>query len=354
MHSVRQFCVHCGRTSAADRFTEYQWILPCRCHEEPGVSLDWQWFVPNEATQVAKLSESAALVTFHPLNSQGTAIVRGTVALSGELHYWEVKVVSPTYGTDMMVGVGLVGADFNYYAPRYFSALGRMNIASWGLSYRGDVVHCGQRENHNLLAFNRGSIVGCFLDLWHGKLQFFVDGKTHGYSKLLNLPRGAFYPMVCSTASRSGFRLIRTKTFDMSLQLLACRAIRDNRLLPLLRLLPSRLRDFLTTQLPWAMYLTTPIEDDFGTCSAPCTNSQDIGITMARYHRSSNTSGGRATSCLSDPLLWTTFSRPDVRSVVQGSPRLVYQLVPVSPLSRPFCCCDRIVEGATVREPGLR
>ncbi|GAA29188.2 kelch-like protein 3 [Clonorchis sinensis] len=142
----------------------------------------------------------------------------------------------------MMVGVGLVGADFNYYAPRYFSALGRMNIASWGLSYRGDVVHCGQRENHNLLAFNRGSIVGCFLDLWHGKLQFFVDGKTHGYSKLLNLPRGAFYPMVCSTASRSGFRLIRTKTFDMSLQLLACRAIRDNRLLPLLRLLPSRLR----------------------------------------------------------------------------------------------------------------
>ncbi|TGZ51791.1 hypothetical protein CRM22_010719 [Opisthorchis felineus] len=359
MQSVRQFCVHCARASGGDRFTEYQWILPCRCHEEPGASLDWHWFVPNEANQFAKLSESAALVTFHPLDSQGTATVRGTVALSGELHYWEVKVVSPTYGTDMMVGVGLVGADFNYYAPGFFPALGWMNASSWGLSYHGDLVHCGQRENHNLLAFNRGSIVGCLLDLWHGKLQFFVDGKTHSYSKLANLSHGAFYPMVCSTASRSGFRLIRTKTFVMSLQLLACRAIRDNRLLAMLRHLPSRLRDFLTTQLPWALYLNPPIEDDFGTCSAPRTYSsiRDQEIAIARYHMSSNTSRGCGPSCRSDPFLWTTFSQPDVRLSVQpGCPRLFggLNVVPFCPLNSSFCYCGRIIGGTTVREPGLR
>lgn len=350
MHSVRQFCVHCRRSSSNDGFAEYQWILPCRCHEEPGASLDWQWFIPNEVNQAAKLSESAALVTLHPHYSRGTATVRGTVALSGELHYWEIKVVSPTYGTDMMVGVGLVGADLNYYASALHSALGWMNMASWGLSYHGYVVHRGESENHNVLTFNRGSIIGCFLDLWHGKLQFFVDGKTHGYSKLLNLPRAAFYPMVCSTSSRSGFRLIRTATFTMSLQLLACRAIRDNNLLPLLHRLPSRLRNFLTTQLPWALYLTTPTEDDFGTSNGFRT------ISPMRHYRPYNTVRGCSPNYLSYPMSWTRFIQPDVRSRIQGFSYLLNHpnFVPFYPMIIPFCSCGYMFGGTTVRGAGLR
>ena len=40
---------------------------------------------------------------FHPDYSCGTAAVRGTRVLSdGEEHYWEVKMSSAVYGTDMV------------------------------------------------------------------------------------------------------------------------------------------------------------------------------------------------------------------------------------------------------------
>lgn len=41
-------------------------------------------------------------VSFHSDYSCGTAAIRGTKELSDGQHYWEVKMTSPVYGTDMV------------------------------------------------------------------------------------------------------------------------------------------------------------------------------------------------------------------------------------------------------------
>lgn len=48
------------------------------------------------------MQEGGKVVVFHPFTSRGTAATRGTKELDVGLHYWEMKVVSPTYGTDVV------------------------------------------------------------------------------------------------------------------------------------------------------------------------------------------------------------------------------------------------------------
>lgn len=93
--------------------------------------------------------------------SCGTAAIRGTKELGDGQHFWEIKMTSPVYGTDMvsgqcpgavpqasapgtlspaplwqMVGIGTSDVDLDKYHHTFCSLLGR-DEDSWGLSYTG-------------------------------------------------------------------------------------------------------------------------------------------------------------------------------------------------------------------------
>lgn len=77
-----------------------------------------------------------------------------------------------------MIGLGQIGVDFNLYTNVFCSPLG-VDSKTWGLSYRGEMKHNSQCVYINGCTFTRGSIIGCLLDMWHGKLYFTVDGKLY-------------------------------------------------------------------------------------------------------------------------------------------------------------------------------
>jgi SPRY domain-containing SOCS box protein 3 len=61
---------------------------------------DWVWDEENKSA-ASNLSDDRE-VKFHPDFSSGTAAVRGTKVMKEGQHYWEVKMVTPVYGTDMV------------------------------------------------------------------------------------------------------------------------------------------------------------------------------------------------------------------------------------------------------------
>lgn len=99
-------------------------------------------------------------VNFYSDYSCGTAAIRGTKELTDGHHYWEIKMTSPVYGTDMvsvflscdlqwrssllicpslpfkMVGIGTPAVDLNKFSYTFGSLLG-LDEDSWGLSYTG-------------------------------------------------------------------------------------------------------------------------------------------------------------------------------------------------------------------------
>lgn len=71
------------------------------CAFHPG--LDWEWDNHFKSSG-ALLSCGNRKVSFHLDYSSGTAAIRGSKELTDGQHFWEVKMTSPVYGTDM-VGV---------------------------------------------------------------------------------------------------------------------------------------------------------------------------------------------------------------------------------------------------------
>ncbi|MEQ2234291.1 hypothetical protein ILYODFUR_030386, partial [Ilyodon furcidens] len=71
----------------------------CFCREEDQV-FDWVWDEYCKSSG-ASLSCDNRKVSFHSDYSCGTAAIRGNRELSDGQHYWEVKMTSPVYGTDM-------------------------------------------------------------------------------------------------------------------------------------------------------------------------------------------------------------------------------------------------------------
>ncbi|MEQ2274524.1 hypothetical protein XENORESO_017127 [Xenotaenia resolanae] len=72
----------------------------CFCREEDQV-FDWVWDEYCKSSG-ASLSCDNRKVSFHSDYSCGTAAIRGNRELSDGQHYWEVKMTSPVYGTDMV------------------------------------------------------------------------------------------------------------------------------------------------------------------------------------------------------------------------------------------------------------
>lgn len=63
---------------------------------------EWTWNKENDTSTIV-LSENNLKVKFHNGYSYGTAAVRGTNLLEkGRHHYWEVKMLSCIYGTDIV------------------------------------------------------------------------------------------------------------------------------------------------------------------------------------------------------------------------------------------------------------
>ncbi|XP_052629371.1 SPRY domain-containing SOCS box protein 3-like [Harpia harpyja] len=113
--------------------------------------------------------------------SCGTAAIRGNKELADGQHFWEIKMTSPVYGTDMMVGIGTSDVNLDKYRHTFCSLLGK-DEDSWGLSYTGLLHHKGDKTNFSS-RFGQGSIIGVHLDTWHGTLTVFKKCKCVGKSK---------------------------------------------------------------------------------------------------------------------------------------------------------------------------
>ncbi|XP_061065408.1 SPRY domain-containing SOCS box protein 3 isoform X2 [Eubalaena glacialis] len=175
----------CGSLHAAHRGRD------CRCGEEDEY-FDWVWDDLNKSSATL-LSCDNRKVNFHMEYSCGTAAIRGTKELGEGQHFWEIKMTSPVYGTDMMVGIGTSDVDLDKYHHTFCSLLGR-DEDSWGLSYTGLLHHKGDKTSFSS-RFGQGSIIGVHLDTWHGTLTFFKNRKCIGEGVTLTCACRAWLPL---------------------------------------------------------------------------------------------------------------------------------------------------------------
>uniref|UniRef100_A0A1A8PVC1 SPRY domain-containing SOCS box protein 3 n=1 Tax=Nothobranchius rachovii TaxID=451742 RepID=A0A1A8PVC1_9TELE len=247
------FC-HCVPQDEVGR--GYRVDSDCSCGEEDQV-FDWVW---DECCQTsgASLSCDDRKVCFHSDYSCGTAAIRGTKELSDGQHYWEVKMTSPVYGTDMMVGIGTTEVNLDKYKYSFGSLLGD-DEDSWGLSYTGLLQHKGEKVKFSS-RFGQGSIIGVHLDTWHGTLTFYKNRHYIGVATT-RLQNKKIYPMVCSTAAKSSMKVIRSCYTPTSLQYLCCARLRQTMpccpdVLNALAL-PPGLCVLLKNQLGWVFNLSS-------------------------------------------------------------------------------------------------
>ncbi|XP_044729842.1 SPRY domain-containing SOCS box protein 3 isoform X2 [Chrysoperla carnea] len=189
--------------------------LQCSCGEDQDVN--WAWDNKHLSRQTV-LSNCDKDVRFHPGYSSGTAAVRGNViCLPGYHYFWEIKMLTSLYGTDVMVGVGTEKAEIRVWAYRFCSVLGQ-DEHSWGYSYRGCRQHKGQFHSYGP-RFGQGSIIGVHLDMCAGTIEFFHNRQPLGVAFQNVGAVGALYPMVSSTAARSAMRIINAVSYPPNLQL---------------------------------------------------------------------------------------------------------------------------------------
>jgi len=137
---------------------------------------DWVWD-GNSRSTTTLLSCDNRKVNFHSEYSCGTAAIRGSKELDEGQHFWEIKMTSPVYGSDMvnlyasshnsdllvlchgsardpsvehifvselfftsvqMVGIGTFDVNLDKYRHSFCSLLGK-DSDSWGLSYTGEI-----------------------------------------------------------------------------------------------------------------------------------------------------------------------------------------------------------------------
>ncbi|KAA0705072.1 SPRY domain-containing SOCS box protein 3 [Triplophysa tibetana] len=226
----------------------------CICGEEEQ-GCDWVWDKESKSSG-AYLSCSDRMVSFHSEYSCGTAAVRGSRALGDGQHFWEIKMTSPVYGTDMMVGIGTSEVNLDQFRHSFCGMLGT-DEDSWGLSYTGQLHHKGSKVNFSS-RFGQGSIIGVHLDTWHGTLSFYKNRRCIGVAAT-HLQNMRLYPMVCSTAAKSSMKLIRSHSTPTTLQYRCCTQLRN--MLPdyadtlRMLLLPPGLRLLLFNQLGWVLSL---------------------------------------------------------------------------------------------------
>ncbi|XP_057673906.1 SPRY domain-containing SOCS box protein 3a [Corythoichthys intestinalis] len=248
---------YCGCDSQAETIHHrrgfYQ-VKDCHCGEDDK-EFDWVWDSGSRSTATL-LSCDNREVSFHSVSSCGTAAIRGSKELAEGQHFWEIKMTSPVYGTDMMVGIGTSDVNLDKYRHSFCSLLGE-DVDSCGLSYTGLLHHKGDKMSFSS-RFGQGSIIGVHLDTWHGTLTFFKNRKCIGIAAT-DLQNKRFYPMACSTAAKSSMKVIRSCSAPTSLMYLCCARLRQ--LLPDcidsldVLPLPPGLRHRLHNKLGWLLNL---------------------------------------------------------------------------------------------------
>eukprot|EP00057_Strongylocentrotus_purpuratus_P000730 XP_001181890.2 PREDICTED: SPRY domain-containing SOCS box protein 3 [Strongylocentrotus purpuratus] len=216
---------------------------------------EWQWD-DNAKSNACCLAKMKTEVRFHLDYSCGTAAARGSENMRDGQFFWEVKMVSPVYGTDMMIGVGTQQVDLNQYSRAFCSMLGHEpSSESCGLSYTGRFQKGGIGRMY-CSKFGQGAIIGMHLDMWFGTLTYYRNGKHLGVATR-NLLSKTWYPIVSSTAARSSMRLVNTKSFPSNLQFWCCQALRkavppEHNVLDVVPL-PPGLKNFLEDNLSWLL-----------------------------------------------------------------------------------------------------
>ncbi|XP_055595768.1 SPRY domain-containing SOCS box protein 3 isoform X2 [Uranotaenia lowii] len=188
----------------------------CKCGEDTSSRLDWVW--DDETSYSDSKILNGTEIVFHPVYSQGTAVIRANQPLQpGRHHYWEIKILSTLAGTDIMLGIGTDRMSLQAHRFKFASVLG-LDDQSWGYSYRGLIQHNNQLKYYGK-KYSQGRIIGVYVDLFQGTLEFYLNRRSLGRA-YVNIPRDdnvLIYPMVCSTSAKSSLKLINAASFNDSL-----------------------------------------------------------------------------------------------------------------------------------------
>ncbi|XP_076328529.1 uncharacterized protein LOC143234788 isoform X1 [Tachypleus tridentatus] len=302
--------------SYCDCYKEKDHNVECTCGEDD-TDFDWVWD-HNQRSVNTNLQNGNREVRFHSEYSCGTAAVRGNQAMASNQHYWEIKMTSPVYGTDMMVGVGTETIDLDRHHYTFCSLLGS-DCDSWGLSYTGLFHHQGEAQCY-APRFGQGSIIGVHLDMWNGTLSFYKNRQPLGVA-CSGLKGKTLFPMVSSTAARSGMKVIRTRSFNTSLQYLCCVALRkivpsELGVLDVLAL-PPGLSGFLENNLDWLLGAATTSQlccsanvnsnNKTSSCDSHDENGEKLlnKIQPRLYHGCCHTKGSTVTNS-QETSCWTS------------------------------------------------
>ncbi|CAH0563557.1 unnamed protein product [Brassicogethes aeneus] len=199
-------------------------ILQCKCGENDAMSNKFEWkFVKEENTSDIVFSNENKDILFHPTYSHGTAVLRGEKPFAkNRHHYWEVKMISSLYGTDVMVGVGSANIRLADWKYQFCSLLG-LDGQSWGYSYKGNIQHDQLGRKYGV-KYGMGSLVGVHLDMWRGTLEYYVNRRPMG-TAFRNLKRHEVYPMLSSTAAKSAVRITCAVSTEPTLQMYCLKVV---------------------------------------------------------------------------------------------------------------------------------
>ena len=186
---------------------------------------EFEWtFSKEERTSSVIVENNGKDIRFHPTYSTGTAAVRGDTPLLPKLHhYWEVRMGSVIFGTDVSVGIGTKSASYNSHERSFVTLIG-IDDQSWGYSYTGYLHHNDSNgsRRHSAKAYGPhkwtpGAIIGIHLDGWSNKLEFYLNRIPLGVA-FAGLPKNEpLYPMIASTAAKSEMRLLCSQSHPCSL-----------------------------------------------------------------------------------------------------------------------------------------
>uniref|UniRef100_A0A182YIS3 Acyl carrier protein n=1 Tax=Anopheles stephensi TaxID=30069 RepID=A0A182YIS3_ANOST len=269
--------------------------MQCKCGEDTSSRLDWTWDKELALEALVLGTE----VIFHPVYSQGTTIVRGNHSLHiGRHHYWELKIMSPLSGTDIMFGIGTDKVDLFKHQFSFTSVLG-IDDQSWGYSYRGLAQHNGRLKYYGK-KFSRGRIIGIYVDLFHGTLEYYLNRRSLGraYSAIPREEGVAIYPMVSSTSAKSSVKLINAASFEDNLKFSCMKVIcKYPKLLAQVKAIPG-LRQI--AQELWFLQLREPSRSEVFALNNSHLADEAVlcGKKLKLSTRTTTVSGGAASKAL--------------------------------------------------------
>ncbi|XP_059156963.1 SPRY domain-containing SOCS box protein 3-like [Physella acuta] len=210
-------------------------------------SAGWSWNQLDSSTKVSVLDDKLG-VTFHPHWSNGTAGIRASEPLTGEVNYWEIQVGERVFGTSLMFGVSTPRARLD---TKEFKNLLGEDANGWGLSHKGRLYHNGVSTPY-CAPFKEYTpvLVGVLFHRLKGELSFFKDGVNLGVAFTgMSSVKDDLYPTICSTAAKTTMAVGKRLRSFHNLQD-RCRQVIVNRVkrrgaiasLPL----PGKVRDYIS------------------------------------------------------------------------------------------------------------